>query len=376
MKRIPKEIGKGAGDLSVDDLIAGEMKQDVEKAEEAEKGRSERGPPKKKNRIEISSHSSNNNTTETDKSIINSSSSSSDLLTPTGPTIPSAPNANGQSTSTSTSNSTRNRNNTNNTKSKTPSEELHDGRRAMYVAPMRKRWYREWTVLRGNRSTWDEKVLWRRIGGPLGGTAKKFRDAERSGDAEITGGRGAAVRDEDGDGDGNGDGSRDNSGSGNGNGHGGGGGDAEPPEKGPNTNTATTAENSKDPSTEWDEIYQISSVNHHVAIMKMRVSRRYLRWLETGDVEGEGEDNGKDGRSERRLRSEGEEEGGGGMRAPHLHGDNPAKEHALKEGNEADVLSIQRSPWFDMFDVDARKEFLVGLWRVMCWLCRDEVSRG
>ena len=81
----------------------------------------------------------------------------------------------------------------------------------------------------------------------------------------------------------------------------------------------------------FDDVYQIGAVNHHVCLTKMRVSRRYLRWIETGEVE-------------------------------------------KQETGEEDLLRMRRSKWYDVFDVEQRKEFLVGLWRVMCWLHRNEVS--
>ena len=86
---------------------------------------------------------------------------------------------------------------------------------------------------------------------------------------------------------------------------------------------------------EFDDVFQIGSVNHHVCLTRMRVSRRYLRWIEKGVIDEKNE---------------------GGTE------------------EDEDVVKIQRSPWFDLFDVEQRKEFLVGLWRVMCWLNRNEVS--
>ena len=96
--------------------------------------------------------------------------------------------------------------------------------------------------------------------------------------------------------------------------------------------TVNAAERQGD-SGEWDEVFQVTSVNHHIAIMKMRISKRYLHWLETGEAEKK------------------------------------------EEVSEQDILRIWRSGWFDMFDKEARKAWMVGMWRVMCWICRDEVPK-
>lgn len=87
-------------------------------------------------------------------------------------------------------------------------------------------------------------------------------------------------------------------------------------------------------NAEFDDIYMVTSVNHHVALLRMRVHPSYIAWLELG-LE--------------------------------------ASEESV-EGLRKDVLHVQRSEWFDMFDVKARQEFLVALWRVMCWLNRDNID--
>lgn len=90
-------------------------------------------------------------------------------------------------------------------------------------------------------------------------------------------------------------------------------------------------------TSEYDDIYMISSVNHHVALLKMRVHPDYLAWLEDGKAVPQ-------------------EEGEDGLRR--------------------DVLYVQRSNWYDMFDVQSRREFLIALWRVMCWLNRNYIDQS
>ncbi|OAG43451.1 hypothetical protein AYO21_02388 [Fonsecaea monophora] len=44
--------------------------------------------------------------------------------------------------------------------------EFKDGRRLMYVPPLRRKWYQEWTKVRPNGPHWDEKLIYRKIGKP------------------------------------------------------------------------------------------------------------------------------------------------------------------------------------------------------------------
>ncbi|KAK5077052.1 hypothetical protein LTR64_005468 [Lithohypha guttulata] len=92
----------------------------------------------------------------------------------------------------------------------------------------------------------------------------------------------------------------------------------------------------KPEESEFDEIYMISSVNHHVALLRMKVHPEYLAWLEAGEE---------------------------------VPDENVA-------GLKKNVLHVERSTWFDMFDVQARREFLTALWRVMSWLNRDYVEKA
>lgn len=88
-----------------------------------------------------------------------------------------------------------------------------------------------------------------------------------------------------------------------------------------------------------DEVFLVSAINHHVALLSMRVSSRYLRWLAGEDDE--------------------EEE----------------SEHAAKQGQEqgqGQGLQLKRTRWFDLFDEADRVEFVEGLWQVMGWLMREK----
>ena len=197
------EVDKSGKDVKVEDLIAGSQTK-PEKA-----GREEREPPKKKNRIEI----------------------------------PDRPRRSGSEDSRGDGERGIGKARTGNGKKKAEGE-TREGRKVAYVAPSRRRFFKEWQTVRPNGSTWDEKVIWKRIGRPT-----KLNDSLGE----------------------------------------------------------TKTEAAPFPDDQFDEIFQVTSVNHHVAIMKMRISKRYLHWLETGEAE------------------------------------------KREQGNEEDVLKVWRSQWFDMF---------------------------
>ncbi|KAK4945115.1 hypothetical protein LTR10_015541 [Elasticomyces elasticus] len=44
--------------------------------------------------------------------------------------------------------------------------EYKDGKRLMYTAPLRRKWYQEWANVRPNSLTWDDKMIYKRIGMP------------------------------------------------------------------------------------------------------------------------------------------------------------------------------------------------------------------
>jgi len=90
-------------------------------------------------------------------------------------------------------------------------------------------------------------------------------------------------------------------------------------------------------TSEWDDIYMVSSVNHHVALLRMRVHPDYLAWVESGKE---------------------------------------VPQEEMENGMRRDVVYVQRSTWYDMFDVQSRRDFLIALWRVMCWLNRNHINQS
>lgn len=103
--------------------------------------------------------------------------------------------------------------------------------------------------------------------------------------------------------------------------------------------TAAGGAEAEEEETKEDEIFTVTSINHHVALLNLRVSERYLAWLAGAAEEGEGES------------------------AP-----DPAEQGRLakKQG-----LILKRTRWFDLFHEGDRVEFVEGLWRVVGWLMRD-----
>lgn len=93
----------------------------------------------------------------------------------------------------------------------------------------------------------------------------------------------------------------------------------------------------------WDNTYMISAANHHACILRMSVHDDYLEWLETGTTKGEPR--------ERQAQ------------------DRPA----AGSSKQKHILYMSRSQWYDLFDVEQRKELLVGIWRILSWLNRDDI---
>ncbi|EXJ63041.1 hypothetical protein A1O7_03486 [Cladophialophora yegresii CBS 114405] len=143
--------------------------------------------------------------------------------------------------------------------------EYKDGRKLMYVPPLRRKWYQEWVKIRPNGPCWDEKIIYRTVG--------------KVGEGEGNVG--------------------------------------------------------------WDDVYMVSGANHHACILRMSVHDNYLEWLETGKASSVS----RGGTSE-------------------------------KPGSRQDhVLYVSRSPWFDLFEIEQRKELLVAIWRILSWMNRKEVPK-
>jgi hypothetical protein len=82
-----------------------------------------------------------------------------------------------------------------------------------------------------------------------------------------------------------------------------------------------------------DQIFMVTSLNHHVALLSMSVSSSYLSWLAGEDEQRQQESRAEAGKSE--------------------------------------GLQLKRTRWFDLFKESDRVEFVEGLWGVVGWLMRD-----
>ncbi|KZF21443.1 hypothetical protein L228DRAFT_262459 [Xylona heveae TC161] len=107
----------------------------------------------------------------------------------------------------------------------------------------------------------------------------------------------------------------------------------------------------RDKNDEFDNIYMISSLNHHISILRMRVHPLYLHYIRTG--------------------------------IPHpTSADYPfpagsALSAAPSPGSPSSastpwyVLDLQRSKWYDLFSREDRIEAMRGIWGVMAYMMRS-----
>ena len=87
----------------------------------------------------------------------------------------------------------------------------------------------------------------------------------------------------------------------------------------------------------FDDIFMVSSINHHVSVLRLRVNDEYLAWLANEEEK-----------------------------------DDSSGSSMLEADPEVNSLQIWRTKWYDLFDTEERVELLNGLWRIMSWLMRDD----
>ncbi|PYH76922.1 hypothetical protein BO82DRAFT_358667 [Aspergillus uvarum CBS 121591] len=85
----------------------------------------------------------------------------------------------------------------------------------------------------------------------------------------------------------------------------------------------------------FDDIYMLSSINHHLAILHLRVHRRYLEMITHGRSDF----------------------------PPVSDGDQPWQ-----------VLQLRRTKWYDLFDAEDRLEVFKGIWGTFHYLLRQQPS--
>lgn len=87
----------------------------------------------------------------------------------------------------------------------------------------------------------------------------------------------------------------------------------------------------KDKSSEWDDVFTVSSVNTHLSLLHLRVHPAYISWLETGA----------------------------------LPSPLPADEDWCRP-------IVRRSRWYDLFNAEDRVEATRGLWTLFGWQARPQ----
>jgi hypothetical protein len=96
------------------------------------------------------------------------------------------------------------------------------------------------------------------------------------------------------------------------------------------------------PTETFDNVFLVSSMNHHISVLRMRVSDRYLAWLQ-------GESGGSDEEDE-----------------------SASSNGGLQPQEKSSRLQLWRTKWYDMFNPEERLEAQRGVWQVMGWLMKQE----
>ncbi|KAI9717382.1 MAG: hypothetical protein M1812_004734 [Candelaria pacifica] len=108
----------------------------------------------------------------------------------------------------------------------------------------------------------------------------------------------------------------------------------------------------KNEQSDFDDIFMVSSINHHISILRLRIHPLYLQYLETGIMPPSA--------SLQPL--------GNSVDAQHAF----THQTNSKEEQPWYILKLQRSKWYDLFSADDRVEALKGVWGVFTWLMRGE----
>lgn len=91
----------------------------------------------------------------------------------------------------------------------------------------------------------------------------------------------------------------------------------------------------RDKSDDWDDIFMISSLNHHISVVRLHIHRLYLQYITEGNL------------SEKHL-------------------------------SDTTWFSpkLQRTRWFDLFSTEDRTEAMRGIWGIISYLMRTEDPTG
>ena len=99
----------------------------------------------------------------------------------------------------------------------------------------------------------------------------------------------------------------------------------------------------RDKRSQYDDIYVVSSLNHHISILRFRVGQQYTEFITSG---GSATSN------------------------------TSAAEGTASSEQPWFILSVQRSRWYDLLKAEDRGEAMRGLWGVLAWLMRNTNGEG
>ncbi|KAI9797837.1 MAG: hypothetical protein M1835_006359 [Candelina submexicana] len=108
----------------------------------------------------------------------------------------------------------------------------------------------------------------------------------------------------------------------------------------------------KNEEDDFDDIFMVSSINHHISILRLRIHPLYLQYLETGTAPPSAHSQ------------------------PSNDGDNAQFPNPQAAESQQEqpwyLLKLQRSKWYDLFSAEDRVEAMKGVWGVFTWLMRGK----
>ncbi|KKY14614.1 hypothetical protein UCRPC4_g06673 [Phaeomoniella chlamydospora] len=85
---------------------------------------------------------------------------------------------------------------------------------------------------------------------------------------------------------------------------------------------------------DFDDIYLLSSINTHISLLHVRIHPEYLNWLSINE------------------------------------NDSSSHSQPITNSPNASILHIQRTKWYNLFDIDERIQAMNGIWALMAWMMR------
>ncbi|KAF1820852.1 uncharacterized protein K489DRAFT_44741 [Dissoconium aciculare CBS 342.82] len=108
----------------------------------------------------------------------------------------------------------------------------------------------------------------------------------------------------------------------------------------------------------WDEVFIVSSLNHHISILRLSVHDAYLECLLTGKMP-----------SSSSSSSSSTDPSTAGLSSSEKFSEEAGE---AEEKRHWSIPRIRRSKWYDLLNAEDRCEAFRVLWGIMAYLCRDE----